>query len=80
MYFTDSSRLEDEKVCAYLLANKDAIVEEGQFRLTNGLTVFAFEIHAIKQVISNALRKNPGELDIFSNSKTVLQELYSLVP
>lgn len=49
----------DERVgSAYLLATKDGIVEEGKFRLTDGPIVFAAEVHAIKEAISDALRES----------------------
>lgn len=37
------------------LATKDGIVEEGQLRLADGSTVFAAEVHVIKDAIADAL-------------------------
>lgn len=62
------------------LATKDGIVEEGHFCLTDESTVFADEVHVIKEVIADALRKSLDELDIYSDSRSALQVLYSLVP
>lgn len=60
----------DERVgCVYLLATKNGILEEGRFRLTDGSIVFAAKILAIWETISNALRKELGELDIYSYSR-----------
>lgn len=36
------------------LATKDRIVEEGQLHLADGSTVFAAEIHVIKEAIADA--------------------------
>lgn len=58
--------------CAFLLATRDWIVFELQFRLTDGSTVFATNVHAIQVVISDALRKGLGDFDIFSDSRMML--------
>lgn len=54
----------DKRVsCVQLLATKDGgegTVEEERFHLTVGSTVFAAEVHTIKEAISDALRKNLG--------------------
>lgn len=57
-YSADGSKVVDKKVdCSYHLAMKDGIVEEVGFHLTDGSAVFAAEIHAIKEMISDALGK-----------------------
>lgn len=62
------------------LATRDIIVAEGRFLLTDGLTAFAAEVHVIKKAISDALRKRLGEIDIYQDSRSALQTLYSLEP
>lgn len=81
MYHTDGSKFEVRKVgCAFLLRTRNGIVDESQLLLTQRATIFAPDVLAIKEAISEALQKGLGELDIFSDSKSVLQALCSLVP
>lgn len=42
--------------------------------------MFAAEIHAIKEAITYALRRDLGELDLFPDSRSALQTLNFLVP
>lgn len=68
----------DGKVdCDFLLSTKNGIVEEGMFRLSDEVTLFTAEDHAIKRAISNALLKGLGELNIFFDSKSTLHSLVS---
>lgn len=66
--------------CAFLLCTRNGIVEESQLRLIEWAIVFAPKILAMKKAISEALQKSIGELDIFSDSKSMLQALCSIVP
>lgn len=63
--------------CAF---SRDGIDFELQFCLTDGSTVFATNVHPIQVVISDALRNGLGDFDIFSDSRMMLLDIYSLVP
>lgn len=78
--YTERSTLEDRKErCAIFRATRDGIVEESQFRLVDGPTIFAAKVHTIKEAITDALWKCLSEFYIFSYSRSVLQVLFSLV-
>ena len=47
------------------------------FRLSDGATVFAVEVHAIKEAITNALKRDLSYFDNYSDSRSALN---SLVP
>ena len=54
LYFTDGSKQEDDTVdCAFLAVAEGLVVGEFQYRLSNGATVFAAEVHAIKEAIAD---------------------------
>lgn len=58
---------------------KDWIAEEGQFLLVDWMTVFAAEVPAIEQVISDVPWKGVCDiLDIFLDSSSAPQAFYSL--
>lgn len=52
---------------------------ESQFCLTEGVEVFAAEIIAIKEAITHSHPRDFGELEIYSEKRSTLQEIRVLV-
>ena len=49
------------------------------FRLSDGATVFAADVHAIKEAITDSLKRGFSDFDVCSDSKLALEALNSLV-
>ena len=48
------------------------------FLLSNGATVFTAEVHAIKEAITDDLKKGFSDFDVYSDSRSALKALKSL--
>ena len=81
LYFTDGSKQQDGTVgCAFLVVSEGNVLGESMFRLSDGATVFAAEVHAIKEAVTDALTRGLGDFDVYSDSRSALEALNSLVP
>ena len=80
LYFTDGSKQQDCTVGgAFLVVSEGNVLEESMFRLSDGATMFAAEVHAIKEAITDALKRSLCDLDVYSDSRSALEALNSLV-
>lgn len=66
-------------VCPFTAVTGGLLVAELQIRLTDGAKVFAVEVHAIKEAVTDALQRDLSEIHKFSDSRLALQALNCLV-
>ena len=59
---------------------KEAVLGKSMFWLSNGATAFAAEVLAIKEEITDALKRGLREIDVYLDSRLALEALNSLVP
>jgi len=78
-YFTDGSKLNDKVECAWLRINQcNEIIENCQYRLNKEASVYTVEALAIEKAIFNALENNYKHIDIYADSRSVLDSIESL--
>ena len=66
--------------CAFLAVAEGLVIGESQHRLTDGTTVFPAEVRTINKAITDAQKRGLREIDVYSDSRSALKALNSLVP
>ena len=79
-YYTDGSKQEDGRNgCAFLLVAEGQVLTERCLRLSDGATVYAAEVTAIKAAVGDAVARGLGAIDVFTDSRSAADALNSLL-
>ncbi|KAH9511331.1 hypothetical protein DERF_009800 [Dermatophagoides farinae] len=73
--FTDGSKLDNRTGAASVFTANGQVIEQHQWRLADGCSVFQAELIAIKESISRSMQMNYSSISIFSDSKSSLESI-----
>lgn len=81
MYFMDRSKQKNRCTgCAFLDVVNGQIINASSLRLSDDATVFSAEMLAIKAAVADTCKRDFSEIDVYSDCRSVLDVLHSLVP